>query len=205
MAYLEIHPESPQDRLVQQAVDVLKKGGTIIYPTDSVYAIGCAVDQQKAVDQICRIKKMDPTKAMFSLVCSDISQIAQYTKQIDNNSFKLLKNHLPGAFTFIMEAGSQIPKQFKNRKKTLGLRIPDHKVANAIVEALGVPLMSTSLPYDLETDLPLTDIDEVRDLYEKQVDLVVHGGPIGGEPSTVVDLTGDEPEIFREGAGVLDW
>ena len=136
---------------------------------------------------------------MFSLICKDIAQIASYTKQVDNHQFKILKTHTPGPFTFIMKAGNKIPKQFRNKKKTLGLRIPDDQIVQDLLEALGRPIMSTSLPYDENEDIPLLDILEIASSYEKQVDHILHGTSVPGDPSTVVDLTSHIPEVIREG------
>lgn len=201
---LSIHPKNPDARKVAQVVETLKKGGIIIYPTDSVYAYGCDIFDQDAVERICKLRGLDPSKAMLSIVCKDISQVASFAHQIDNSVFRMLKDNLPGAFTFILKAGSKTPKIFHNRKKTIGIRIPDQPIALSIVEALGNPILTASLRStndqgeEYENDPGL--------LYEQfgsQVDIFIEAGPGGVEPSTVVDCTGTEPEILRQGAGEL--
>jgi len=196
---IRIHPVDPQERLIRQVVEQLEKGAIIIYPTDTIYALGCSIFQPKAIERIARIKKVDVTKARFSFVCSDLSDLSIYARQLDTPSFRLLKHHLPGPFTFILQASKQVPKLLQNKKSTIGLRIPDNKVAMAIVERLGHPLLSTTLPGEMVEDY--TDPELMYENFDKLVDVVVDGGMGGMEVSTMVDLTGEEPELIRQGKG----
>lgn len=204
--FIEIHPISPEPRKIKQAADILRDGGIIVYPTDTVYGLGCDMFNHQAVEKVCQIKHLDPDKAMLSLICKDISQVAEYAAQIDNQVFKLLKRNLPGQFTFILRSGNAVPKLFKNKKRTIGIRIPDNKIALALVEELGRPILSTSLKLDSDLDdfdeYP-TDPFEFKEHYEKITDLVIDGGIGGNEPSTLVDCSKDEIEIIRQGAGEL--
>lgn len=199
---LKIHEANPEGRKIAQAADILSKDGIIIYPTDGVYAFGCSVDSDKAMEQICRLREVNPKEAMMTLVCKDISQISEYTTQLDNRVFRVMKRHLPGAFTFILPAG-QRAKAFKNRKKTVGTRIPQNNIALALIEAMGMPLLSMSLKIEDQITEYLTDPQDIEDQFGKQVNLVIDGGPGNNTPSTVVDLCGDIPEIIREGAGIF--
>ena len=196
---IRIHPVDPQERLIRQVVEQLEKGAIIIYPTDTIYALGCSIFQPKAIERIARIKKVDVTKARFSFVCSDLSDLSIYARQLDTPSFRLLKHHLPGPFTFILQASKQVPKLLQNKKSTIGLRIPDNKVAMALVERLGHPLLSTTLPGEMVEDY--TDPELMYENFDKLVDVVVDGGMGGMEVSTMVDLTGEEPELIRQGKG----
>ena len=200
---IEIHPETPQLRKVRQVVDVLEKGGIIIYPTDTVYGLGCDIFNQKAVDRICHLRGLDPKKAMLSFICKDISQISSFTPPLDNTVFKLLKKNLPGPFTFVLKSNSTVPKLFKNRKRTIGVRIPNHPVPLAIVDMLGRPILTTSLKSDDEIAEYFTDPLDFYDDFKKLVDLTVDAGVGKNIPSTVVDCTPDKPEVIRMGAGVL--
>lgn len=200
---LKIHPENPSERKIQQVVDILNKGGIIIYPTDTVYALGCDINNSKAVDRICKLRGLDPVKANLSFICTNISQISGYAKQLGNETFKLLKHNLPGPFTFILNSNHQVPKMFKNRKRTIGVRIPDNNIALAIVEALGRPILTTSLKSDDEILEYFTDPIDIYDDFEKLVDVVIDGGIGNNVASTVVNCTSDQYEIIREGAGVL--
>jgi tRNA threonylcarbamoyl adenosine modification protein (Sua5/YciO/YrdC/YwlC family) len=196
---INIHPVNPQDRLVKQVTEQLEKGAIIIYPTDTIYALGCSIFQPKAVERIARIKQVDVAKARFSLVCNDLSDLSIYARQMDTPVFRLLKQHLPGPYTFILNASKQVPKLLQNKKSTIGLRIPDNKIAMAIVERLGHPLLSTTLPGDFVEDY--TDPELMYENFENLVDIVVDGGIGGMEVSTIVDLTADEPELIRQGKG----
>lgn len=201
---LSIHPKNPDARKVAQVVETLKKGGIIIYPTDSVYAYGCDIFDQAAVERICQLRGLDPSKAMLSIVCKDISQVASFAHQIDNSVFRMLKDNLPGAFTFILKAGSKTPKIFHNRKKTIGVRIPDQPIALSIVEALGNPILTASLRSTNEQGEEYeNDPGLLYEHFGSKVDIFIEAGPGGVEPSTVVDCTGTEPEILRQGAGKL--
>ncbi len=194
-----IHPENPQPRLIRQAVEIVRGGGLVAYPTDSCYALGCHIGDKAAMERIHRIRKTDD-KHNFTLVCRDLSEIATYAR-VDNSVYRLLKAHTPGAYTFILKATSEVPRRLQNpKRKTIGIRIPEHRIAQALLSELGEPLMSSTLmlPDDL---LPLTDADEIRARLEHAVDVVIEGGAVGIEPTTVVDLTGDAPVIARQGRG----
>lgn len=194
-----IHPENPQARLIQQAVDVLKRGGLIAYPTDSAYALGCHIGDKLALDRIRAIRQLDKNHN-FTLMCRDLSQVANYAR-VDNASYRLIKSHTPGSYTFILNATSEVPRRLMHpKKKTLGMRIPDNPIALALLETLGEPLMTSSLILPGET-LPLTDPYDIRDTLHHQLELVVDGGFCGFEPTSVIDLTGDEIQILRRGCG----
>lgn len=201
---LKINSENPEGRKIRQAVEILDNGGVIIYPTDTVYALGCDINNNKAVDRICKLRGLDPTKAHLSFICQDISQVAEYAQQIDNQVFRLMKKHLPGPFTFVLNSNNQVPKMFKNRKRTIGVRVPDNNICIAIVEALGRPILTASLKSEDEILEYFTDPVDIYEDYKKLVDLVIDGGIGGNVPSTVVDCTGAEPLIIREGTGVLE-
>lgn len=196
---IRIHPVDPQERLIRQVVEQLEKGAVIIYPTDTIYAMGCSIFQPKALERIARIKQVDVTKARFSFICNDLSDLSVYARQVDTPVFRLLKQHLPGPYTFILHASKQVPKLLQNKKATIGLRIPDNKIAMAIVERLGHPLLSTTLPGEMVEDY--TDPELMYENFEKLVDIVVDGGIGGMEVSTIVNLAGDEPELIRQGKG----
>lgn len=202
---LEIHPDNPDNRKIQQAVKVLEKGGVIIYPTDTVYGIGCDIFNKKAVDKICKLRKLDPVKARLSFICKDIAQVAEYAQQIDNETFRFVKKNTPGPFTFVLNSNNDVPKMFKNRKRTIGVRIPDNKIVLALVEALGRPILTTSLKNDDEILEYFTDPIDIFDDFKNQVNVVIDGGIGGNVASTVVDCTGSDFEILREGAGELKW
>lgn len=204
---LNIHPDNPEGRKIQQVVEALRSDGVIIYPTDTVYGLGCDIMSSKALERICRIRNLNPDKAMLTFICQDISQVAEYAWQIDKNIFKLLKRNLPGPFTFILRSSNAVPKLFRNRKKTVGIRIPDNQIALAIVQQLGRPILSVSLkpPSDVEDDMEEYYIDpfDIREHFERVVDIIVDGGEGGTEPSTLVDCISDEIVILREGKGEL--
>jgi tRNA threonylcarbamoyl adenosine modification protein (Sua5/YciO/YrdC/YwlC family) len=196
---LHIHPDNPQPRLIKQVVESLQKGGIIIYPTDTVYGLGCDILQHKAVEKICRIKKVDPKKAQLSFVCSDLSHLSEYVKPLSNPVYRLLKEHLPGPYTFILPASKMVPKIMQSKKDTIGLRIPANNIAMAIIKELGRPILSASLPGEMIEDY--TDPEVMYENYRNEVDFVIDGGVGGMIPSTVVDCTGDEPLLIREGLG----
>ncbi|MGI8597824.1 MAG: L-threonylcarbamoyladenylate synthase [Chitinophagaceae bacterium] len=196
---IHIHPVDPQPRLVSQVAEVLRKGGVIIYPTDTIYGIGCDISQPKAIERICRIKEVSLQKAQFSFICYDLSDLSHYARQIDTSVYRSLKQHLPGPYTFILEASRQVPKLLKTKKDTVGIRVPDNAIARAIVKELGNPIISASLPGDFIEDY--TDPDFIHDKFEKLVDVVIDGGIGGTELSTVIDFTQGEPSVIREGAG----
>lgn len=197
--FFQIHPETPQPRLIDKAVAIIRQGGVIAYPTDSGYALGCHLGDKNAQERIRRIRQVDD-KHNFTLVCRDLSELATYAK-VDNIAYRLIKNLTPGPYTFILTATREVPRRLQNpKRKTIGLRVPDNRIAQALLDALGEPLMSSTLilPGD---DMPLTDPYDIRDTLEHSLDLVIDGGYCGFEPTTVVDLTGDTPVVLREGQG----
>lgn len=200
---LQINPENPQGRKLDQAVKALEDGGVIIYPTDTVYGLGCDIMNKKAVERIARLRGLDPGKALFSFICKDISQISEYAAQIDNDVFRVMKHNLPGPFTFILKSNNRVPKILKNRKETIGVRVPDNQIILQLVERLGRPILTTSLKSDDEILEYFTDPRDIYEDYAKLVDLVIDGGVGGNQPSTVIDCTGDRPVMVREGAGAL--
>jgi tRNA threonylcarbamoyl adenosine modification protein (Sua5/YciO/YrdC/YwlC family) len=192
---------NPQD--LQEIINALNDGGLIIYPTDTVYAIGCHGLKERAIERICRMKEIDPRKNNLSIICANISMISEYAK-VSNETFKILKRNLPGPFTFILTAGNRLPKIFKNRKE-VGIRMPDNHIICEIATLLDAPLMTTSLPYNEEDDIEyITTPELIDEKFGSLVDLVIDGGIGGTEPSTIVDCTGEEPEIIRQGKGVLE-
>lgn len=200
---LKINPDNPEGRKIKQVVESLQEGGIIIYPTDTVYGLGCDIFNPKAVEKICRLRGLKPEKAMLSFICEDISQIADYAYQIDNEVFKVLKKNLPGPFTFVLRANNTVPKLFKNRKRTIGVRIPENNIAKNIVKELGRPILSISLKSDDEILEYFTDPIDIFDDFKKLVDIVIDGGIGNNNPSTVVDCTGDDLEVIRQGVGIL--
>jgi tRNA threonylcarbamoyl adenosine modification protein (Sua5/YciO/YrdC/YwlC family) len=200
---LEINPKNPDARKIAQVVKALEKGGVIIYPTDSVYGLGCDIFNQKAVARICQIRKIDPEKANLTFICKDIQQLSKYVHQINNQLFRLLKNNVPGAFTFILNANKEVPRHFKNKRKTIGVRVPNNPIALSILEELGRPILSISLKTDDEEEEFVVNPSLLHDDFQKRVDIVIDGGEGNDEPSTVVDCTTDDIEIIREGKGVL--
>lgn len=197
--FYQIHPENPQARLIRNAVDIIHNGGVVVYPTDSGYALGCHIGDKTALDRIRRIRKLDD-KHNFTLVCRDLSEIATYAK-VNNTSYRLLRHTTPGAYTFILQATSEVPRRLMHpKRKTVGLRVPDNAIAAALLADLGEPLMSVTLimPGD---EFPLTDPYDIRETLEHEVDLVIDGGYCGMEPTTVVDLTDDRSVILRAGKG----
>lgn len=197
--FFQIHPDNPQARLVRQAVDIIRNGGVIVYPTDSAYALGCHIGDKAALDRIRRIRKLDD-KHNFTLVCRDLSEIATYAK-VSNTVYRLLRQTTPGPYTFILPATSEVPRRLMHpKRKTVGLRVPENAIAAALLADLGEPLMSVTLimPGD---DLPLIDPYDIRQTLEHDVDLVIDGGYCGMEPTTVIDLADDTPVVVREGKG----
>lgn len=199
---LHIHPDNPQPRLVKQLAESLRDGGIIIYPTDTIYGIGCDIMQAKAVEKICRIKNVDPLKAQLSFICKDLSHLSDYTKSIDTPLYRMLKNHLPGPFTFILPASKQVPKILQSKKSTIGLRVPDNNICRDLIDALGNPLLSASLPGDMVEDY--TDPEIIFENFKDRVDFVIDGGIGNITASTIVDCTTDDWLITRQGAGVFE-
>lgn len=197
--FIEIHPDNPQPRLVKQAVDIIRAGGVVIYPTDSCYALGCQIGNKNAMDRIRAIRKLGE-KHNFTLVCSDLSEIATYA-MVDNAAYRLLKTHTPGPYTFVLKATHEVPRRLQHpKRKTIGLRIPGNPIAQAILKELGEPLMSSTLILP-DDDMPMTDPQEMYDALGHQVDLVIGGGNCGSIPTTVVELTEGTPVIARHGLG----
>ena len=196
---LNVHPENPQARQIKTIVDCLKSGGIIIYPTDTIYGLGCDIFQHKAIERICRIKNIDPQKAQLSFICNGLSDLSTYTKSISTPLYRMLKQYLPGPYTFILPASREVPKILKSKKDTIGLRVPDNKIACSIIQELGHPILSASLPGEMVEEY--TDPEYMHDNFKKLVDLVVDGGIGGMTPSTIVDCTDEEPVVLREGLG----
>ena len=199
---LKVHPENPQERYIQIIKECLLSGGIIIYPTDTIYGLGCDIYQQKAIERICRIKQIDPLKARLSFVCYDLSDLSMYTKSISTPLYRVLKNHLPGPYTFILPASKEVPKILKSRKNSIGLRVPDNLIARTIVHNLGHPVLSTSLPGELVEEY--TNPEIIYEQFKNLVDIVVDGGLGNMIPSTIIDYTSGEAEVVRKGAGVWE-
>lgn len=201
--FIKLYNENPNEKEITKIVEVLRNGGLIIYPTDTVYGLGCDITNTKALEKIARIKGVKLEKANFSFVCSDLKNLSDYVKQIDSSTFKLLKRALPGAYTFIMQGNNNLPKDFK-KKKTVGIRVPDNLIARTIVERLGNPIVSTSI-YDEDDVIEYTtDPELIFEKWQNLVDIVIDGGYGDNTASTVIDLSGDEPVVIREGKGDID-
>ena len=203
---LRINPHNPQERLLQQAVDILQNDGILIYPTDTVYALGCDIKSKKALERICRIKNIDPEKFTFACICEEVGIVGEYAMQVSTPVYKLLKSALPGPYTFILKASKNIPRHFQSRRKTVGIRVADHKIPTALVHLLGNPILTTSLREENEgLDYP-TDPEYIEEKYRKLVDAVIDGGPGGILPSTVLDCSEGEDKIrlIRTGLGDLE-
>src|SRR6478609_8225011 len=201
---LAIHPDNPQPQRIQRVIEVLRKGGVIIYPTDTVYGIGCDIHNARAIERICKIKGIAPNKNNFSFMCNDLSHIAEYTKNLPTSTFKLMKKALPGPYTFILTANNNVPKLLNIKKQNVGIRIPDHQIPLILVKELGNPIVTTSLKDDDAVLEYTTDPEMILERYLHLVDLVIDGGAGGNQPSTILDCTGPEPEVVREGKGSLD-
>lgn len=202
--FISIHPKDPEPRKIAQVVSVLKDGGIIIYPTDTVYGMGCDLFNRKAIHRLCQILDIKPHKLNLSFICHDLSHISEYAKRIDTPTFKLLKKSLPGPYTFILESSNKVPKILDVNKKTVGIRIPDHNIPRSIVAQLGNPLITASIKDDDVIREYTTDPEDIYEDFKHRVDLVIDGGPGGNIPSTVVDCTGQEMEIVRQGLGEID-
>lgn len=200
--FFQIHPDNPQVRLIKQAADIMRKGGLVVIPTDSAYALACHLDDKKAVDRIKQLRQLDD-KHNFTLMCRDLSDIGTYAK-VDNTDYRLLKNHTPGPFTFILNATTEVPRRLMHpKRRTIGIRVPANQIVSALLEELGEPIMSTSLILPGE-DVPLSDPYDMRDTLQHSVDLVIDGGYCGLENTTVVDMTGDEYQVTRQGLGEME-
>ncbi len=199
---LKIYPDNPQPRLIKQLAECMNDGGIIIYPTDTIYGIGCSINQPKAIEKICRIKNVDPAKAQLSFICKDLSHLSDYTKSIDTPLYRMLKSHLPGAFTFILPASKLVPKILQSKKSTIGLRVPDNNICRALGDALDHPILSASLPGDTVEEY--TDPEVIFEKFKDRVAFVIDGGIGGMQPSTIVDCTTDDWEVIRQGLGVFE-
>lgn len=197
--FFYVHPETPQARLMTQAVAIIRNGGVVVYPTDSGYALGCQLENKQALERICQIRRLND-KHNFTLLCRDLSEIANYAR-VDNTAFRLLRSNTPGAYTFIFKGTKEVPRRLMNpKRKTIGIRIPDNAIALALLEELGEPLMSTSLILP-NSDVAESDPEDIRDKLEHAVDLIMNGGYLGEQPTTVIDFSNDEMEVLRVGAG----
>lgn len=203
MNFLKIYPENPNEAAIKKVVEVLKNGGLIIYPTDTVYGLGCDITNTKALERIAKIKGIKLEKANFSFVCHDLSHISDYTKQFDTATFKILKRALPGPYTFILNGNNNLPKEFK-KKTTVGIRVPNNNIALEIVKQLGNPIVSTSIHDEDEVLEYSTDPELIFEKWQSKVDMVIDGGYGDNVGSTIIDLTGNEPIVIREGKGSLD-
>ncbi|OWY22425.1 threonylcarbamoyl-AMP synthase [Sphingobacteriales bacterium UPWRP_1] len=205
---LRIHPETPQERKIKEAADCLKNGGIIIYPTDTVYGIGCDIFNVRAIERVCAIKEIKPEKANLSFVCHDLSHLSDFALPFDKQVYKLMNKNLPGPFTFILNAANTVPKLLRSKRKTVGIRVPDNAIARAIVRELGNPILSASLKFTTDEEDVLeypTDPEEIYEQYEQLVDIVIDGGYGNNTPSTIVDCTEPEITIVRQGLGELLW
>ncbi len=201
--YLKIHPQNPEARKIEKVVTVLSKGGIVIYPTDTIYGIGCDIYNKKAVTRLVQILGLKSKNLNLSFICNDLSHISNYVKRIDNQVFKMMKHYLPGPFTFILEASSNVPKILEAKKKTVGIRIPNNEIARSMVRELGNPVISTTLKSDDEILTYPTDPEEIRLKYQSTADIIIDGGFGHNVPSTVIDCTGLEPEVIRDGLGEI--
>lgn len=201
--FIKIYEDNPNEAAIKKVVDVLRYGGLIIYPTDTVYGLGCDITNTKALERIAKIKGIKLEKANFSFICSDLSNLSDYVKQIDTSTFKILKRALPGPYTFILPGNNDLPKEFR-KKKTVGIRVPDNRIVLDIVKMLGNPIVSTSIHDEDEVLEYSTDPELIFEKWQNTVDLVIDGGYGDNIPSTIIDLSGYEPEVVREGKGSLD-
>ena len=201
---LKIYPENPNPKDIRLVVDVLQKGGIIVYPTDTIYGLGCDITNAKAVERIAQYKNVKVEKSNFSFICSDLSQLSDFSKPVSNQLYKILKRYLPGPYTFIVNANSNVPKYFKGKKKTVGIRIPDSSIIREIVRVLGNPIMSTSIHDDVDIDEYSTDPELIHEKFKGIAEIVIDGGLGASIPSTIVDCTDDIPVIVRQGKGVFE-
>jgi tRNA threonylcarbamoyl adenosine modification protein (Sua5/YciO/YrdC/YwlC family) len=196
---LHLHPDNPQPRNIRTIIECLQDGGVVIYPTDTIYGLGCDIFQHKAVERISQIKQVDPAKAQLSFICYDLSDLSTYTKSISTPLYRMLKTYLPGPYTFILPASKEVPRILKSKKDTIGLRIPDNNIARSLVKELGHPILSASLPGEMVEEY--TDPETIYENFRNRVDIVIDGGIGGIIPSTIVDCTGEEPVVVRKGLG----
>lgn len=203
MMLMSIHPKNPDERKIKLVVESLKRGGVLIFPTDTVYGIGCDIEHPEAIQRICAIKKVDPAKTQLSFLCSDLSHLSEYTKPVDTPLYRFLKQYLPGPYTFILEANKKVPKLLRTRKDTVGIRVPRNPISHALLKELGRPVLSASLPLPEDGSI-YSDPYEIYEVFENLVDIVIDGGPGGSVPSTIVDCTVHPPVVIREGAGEIE-
>ncbi len=201
---LKIHPQNPEQRKIDQVIDCLRDGGVVIYPTDTVYGIGCDIYNQKAVERICRIRNIDRKKANFSFICYDLSHLSDFARNVDTPAYKLMKKAFPGPFTFVLQAKNNVPNLFKSKKKTVGIRIPDNNIAREIVNRLGNPIMSASVHDEDDVIEYTTNPELIHEKYEDMVDMVIDGGFGDNHVSTVIDCSNGTAEILRQGKGLLE-
>jgi tRNA threonylcarbamoyl adenosine modification protein (Sua5/YciO/YrdC/YwlC family) len=199
-----LHSKNPNPRDLKKVVDILNNNGVVIVPTDTIYAMACKLDSKKAIERMCKIVGKKPDKVNFSLLCSSLSHLSDYTTALDKSVFRLMKNNLPGAFTFILKATSNVTKYFEGNKKTIGIRVPDNIIAQMLVEEIGTPLVVTSIHHDDEIIEYMTDPEEINEKFENLVDVVIDGGNGGNIPSTIIDCTDDEIVLIREGKGIIN-
>jgi tRNA threonylcarbamoyl adenosine modification protein (Sua5/YciO/YrdC/YwlC family) len=202
---IRLYHENPSERHIHKIVECLNDGGIIIYPTDTVYGLGCDISRQKAVERIASIRGVKPEKANFSFVCFDLSHLSDFTKPLNNNIYRLMKRVLPGPYTFILEANNKVPKLFQSKRRTVGIRVPDNNIPREIVKVLGNPIMSTSIHDEDEIIEYSTDPELIYEKYKDLVDIVIDGGYGGNEPSTIIDCTKEEFEIIRQGKGIIEF
>ena len=202
--YLSIHPENPEPRKIKQAVEIIRSGGLVIFPTDTIYAIGCDINQLRSIERLCKVMGKKPEKANLSLICADLSDLSAYSAPINSTVFKLMKASLPGPYTFILKSSRLVPKLFQTNKKTVGIRVPDNAIAQALIKELGSPLVSASVHSEDEILDYLTEPEEIYDQYQSQIDLMIEGGTGDNQPSTIIDCTEGEAVLVREGKGTVD-
>lgn len=201
---IKIYPENPHPKRILEVVEVLRNGGVIIYPTDTVYGMGCDITNQKAIERVCQIKGVKPQKQNFSFICYDLSNISDFTRTVNTPVFKMMKKALPGPFTFILNANNNVPKLLNNKKKTVGIRVPDHSIPRLLVKELGQPILTTSIKDDDDVLEYSTDPELIYEKYRELVDVVIDGGYGNNVASTIVDCTGEEVEVLRQGLGELE-
>lgn len=201
---IPLHPQNPNIRDLKKVLEILNNDGVIILPTDTIYAMGCRLDSKKAIEKMCRIAGKKPDKVNFSLLCSDLSHLSDFTAPLEKPVFRLMKNNLPGAFTFILEANKNVTRWFSGNKKTIGIRVPDNIIAQTLITELGVPLVVTTIHHEDQILEFMTDPEEIHEKFEYQVECVIDGGPGGNLPSTIIDCSAGEPVILRSGKGVIN-
>lgn len=202
--YLEIHPDNPEPRKIAQAVEIIRKGGVVIFPTDTIYALGCDLNNTKAIEKVCRILGKKPERANLSLICADLSDMSSYSAPINSTVFRLMKHCLPGPYTFILRSSRLVPKLFQSNKKTVGIRVPDNNIIRSLLQQLGNPLVSSSVHSEDEIIEYLTDPQEIYEKFENQIDLMIDGGTGDNQASTIIDCVDGEPVLVREGKGEVD-